>query len=84
MEDRATPCRAGGRRISVDEGQSAAALWNLRRLRMPSGMLYHPITVHSLYYAPIFGWLLLVSPNVTAEMCRSSSAVPSSHASTAP
>jgi len=25
------------------------------------GLLYHLVTVHSLWYAPIFGWLLLVS-----------------------
>jgi len=43
------------------KGQSAAALWSLPWLRMTTGMLYHLITVHSLYYAPIFGWLLLVS-----------------------
>ena len=43
------------------KGQSAAALWSLPWLRMTSGMLYHLVTVHSLYYAPIFGWLLLVS-----------------------
>jgi len=43
------------------KGQSAAPLWNLPWLQMTSGMLYHLITVHSLYYAPIFGWLLLVS-----------------------
>jgi ABC-2 type transport system permease protein len=42
-------------------GRSAAALWNLPWLSMTSGMLYHLITVHSLYYAPIFGWLLLIS-----------------------
>jgi ABC-2 type transport system permease protein len=42
-------------------GQSAAALWQLPWLHMTTGMLYHLITVHSLYYAPIFGWLLLVS-----------------------
>jgi hypothetical protein len=42
-------------------GRSAAALWHLPWLQMTSGMLYHLITVHSLYYAPIFGWLLLVS-----------------------
>jgi len=42
-------------------GRSAAALWQLPWLQMTSGMLYHLITVHSLYYAPIFGWLLLVS-----------------------
>jgi ABC-2 type transport system permease protein len=43
------------------KGHSAAALWTLPWLQMTSGMLYHLITVHSLYYAPIFGWLLLVS-----------------------
>ena len=42
-------------------GQSAAGLWKLPWLQMSSGLLYHLITVHSLYYAPIFGWLLLVS-----------------------
>ena len=43
------------------KGQSAAALWKLPWLQMSSGLLYHLVTVHSLYYAPIFGWLLLVS-----------------------
>ena len=43
------------------KGQSPAALWHLPWLQMSSGMLYHLVTVHSLYYAPIFGWLLLVS-----------------------
>ena len=42
-------------------GQSAAGLWNLPWLQMSSGLLHHLVTVHSLYYAPIFGWLLLVS-----------------------
>ena len=42
-------------------GQSGAALWKLPWLPMTSGLLYHLVTVHSLYYAPIFGWLLLVS-----------------------
>ena len=42
-------------------GRSAGALWKLPWLQMSSGMLYHLVTVHSLYYAPIFGWLLLVS-----------------------
>src|SRR6185436_15963149 len=42
-------------------GQSAAALWKLPWLGMSTGLLHHLITVHSLYYAPIFGWLLLVS-----------------------
>ncbi|HEX3582961.1 MAG TPA: ABC transporter permease [Thermoanaerobaculia bacterium] len=42
-------------------GRSAAPLWNLPWGLMTAGMLFHIITVHSLYYAPIFGWLLLVS-----------------------
>jgi len=43
-------------------GHSLAALWTrLPVFEMWSGLLYHLITVHSLYYAPIFGWLLLVS-----------------------
>ena len=42
-------------------GQSAAALWTLPWLRMTAGLFHHLLTVHSLYYAPIFGWLLLVS-----------------------
>src|SRR5256885_9608439 len=43
------------------KGQSAAAFWRLPWLQMSTGLLYHLVTVHSLYYAPIFGWLLLVS-----------------------
>ena len=43
------------------KGQSAADLWHLPWLPMTTGLLYHLVTVHSLYYAPIFGWLLLVS-----------------------
>jgi ABC-2 type transport system permease protein len=43
------------------KGQSASALWALPWLSMSAGMLHHLVTVHSLYYAPIFGWLLLVS-----------------------
>jgi len=42
-------------------GRSAAALWTLPWLQTWTGLLYHLVTVHSLYYAPIFGWLLLVS-----------------------
>ena len=43
------------------KGESAAPLWSLPWLQMTAGMLYHLVTVHSLYYAPIFAWLLLVS-----------------------
>jgi ABC-2 type transport system permease protein len=43
------------------KGLSVAALWLLPWLQMSLGLFYHLVTVHSLYYAPIFGWLLLVS-----------------------
>lgn len=43
------------------KGESAAPLWHLPWGQMTAGLLYHLVTVHSLYYAPIFGWLLLVS-----------------------
>jgi ABC-2 type transport system permease protein len=43
-------------------GHSATDLWTkLPWLEMSGMLLYHLITVHSLYYAPIFGWLLLIS-----------------------
>ncbi|HEX7190138.1 MAG TPA: ABC transporter permease, partial [Thermoanaerobaculia bacterium] len=42
-------------------GRNPAALWTLPWLPMTTGLLHHLVTVHSLYYAPIFGWLLLVS-----------------------
>ncbi len=45
------------------KGQSVGtALWSQLALsQMWMGLLYHLVTVHSLWYAPIFGWLLLVS-----------------------
>lgn len=46
---------------ALAKGLSAAALWGLPWLDMSFMLLYHLITVHALYYAPIFGWLLLVS-----------------------
>jgi len=43
-------------------GQSAAPLWtNLMLGQMWMGLLYHLLMIHSLWYSPIFGWLLLVS-----------------------
>ncbi len=47
----------------VAKGQSVGtALWNQLALsQMWMGLLYHLVTVHSLWYAPMFGWLLLVS-----------------------
>lgn len=48
--------------VLLANGQSALALWaKLPWGQMSLMLLYHLITVHSLYYAPIFGWLLLVS-----------------------
>ena len=48
--------------VVLGSGLSVATLWT--RLSLPQtwlGLLYHLVTVHSLWYAPIFGWLLLVS-----------------------
>ena len=46
----------------IGSGRSAATLWSgVPWFQMSSGLLYHLIAIHSLYYAPIFGWLLLVS-----------------------
>jgi ABC-2 type transport system permease protein len=43
-------------------GQSVAALWNhLSLFQMWVMMLYHLVAIHSLWYAPFYGWLLLVS-----------------------
>jgi ABC-2 type transport system permease protein len=41
-------------------GLSAAALWTPESLFQLS-LLYHLVTVHVLYHAPLYGWLLLVS-----------------------
>jgi ABC-2 type transport system permease protein len=47
----AMPLRSGG-----------AAQWmHTPLLPLWTAMLYHLMTVHALYYAPIYGWLLLVS-----------------------
>jgi ABC-2 type transport system permease protein len=48
--------------VLLGSGLSVATLWT--QLSLPQtwmGLLYHLVTVHSLWYAPIFGWLLLVS-----------------------
>lgn len=43
-------------------GKSVAALWAKVSLSQMSVMLlYHLVTVHMFWYAPIYGWLLLVS-----------------------
>ena len=51
-----------GSLVLIGRGVSAAALWSQTPLlSMWAAMLYHLLTVHALYYAPIYGWLLLVS-----------------------
>jgi ABC-2 type transport system permease protein len=48
--------------VLVGSGQGAALLWsNVSFFRMSLMLLYHLVAVHGLWYAPIFGWLLLVS-----------------------
>ncbi|HEX9493250.1 MAG TPA: ABC transporter permease [Thermoanaerobaculia bacterium] len=51
-----------GSAVALISGHSAAALWTkLPWFQMSGMLLYHLLSVHSLYYAPIFGWLLFVS-----------------------
>jgi len=48
--------------VLLGSGLSVATLWT--QLSLPQAwlmLLYHLVTVHALWYAPIFGWLLLVS-----------------------
>jgi ABC-2 type transport system permease protein len=48
--------------VLLGSGLSVTTLW--AQLSLPQswlGLLYHLVTVHSLWYAPMFGWLLLVS-----------------------
>ena len=48
--------------VLLGSGQSAAPLWShVPFFRMSLMLLYHLVAVHGLWYAPIFGWLLLVS-----------------------
>jgi ABC-2 type transport system permease protein len=48
--------------VLLGSGLSAAPLWsNVSIFRMSLMLLYHLVAVHGLWYAPIFGWLLLVS-----------------------
>jgi ABC-2 type transport system permease protein len=43
-------------------GVNIAALWSqVSFFRVSGVLLYHLLTVHGLYYAPIYGWLLMVS-----------------------
>jgi ABC-2 type transport system permease protein len=46
--------------VLAGSGMSVGALWS-QEFQVSVGMLYHLITVHSLWHAPIYAWLLLVS-----------------------
>ena len=51
-----------GSAVLLVRGGSVAELWSQTPLLpMWAAMLYHLLTVHALYYAPIYGWLMLVS-----------------------
>jgi ABC-2 type transport system permease protein len=48
--------------VLLGDGPGIATLWTqLPLFQMSLLLLYHLLAVHSLWYAPIFGWLLLVS-----------------------
>ena len=48
--------------VLLGSGLNVATLWTqLSFVQMSLLLLYHLLTVHSLWYAPFFGWLLLVS-----------------------
>jgi ABC-2 type transport system permease protein len=47
--------------VLLGSGLSAAALWQLPWFQMSAGLLFHLLAVHGFYYAPLYGWLLLLS-----------------------
>ncbi len=48
--------------VLLGQGQSMAVLWTRFSLvQMPVMVLYHLLSVHALWYAPIYAYLLLVS-----------------------
>ena len=48
--------------VLVGSGLSVGTLWaRMSFFHMSLMLLYHILTVHGLWYAPIYGWLLLVS-----------------------
>ncbi len=48
--------------VLLGSGRSVATLWTqLSLFQMWLMLLYHLLAVHALYYAPFYGWLLLVS-----------------------
>jgi ABC-2 type transport system permease protein len=43
-------------------GLNVAALWaQLSFFQMSAGLLYHLVTIHALWHAPLYSWLLMVS-----------------------
>jgi len=48
--------------VLLGSGVSAATLWTqVPFFQMSMMLLYHLVAIHSLWYAPVFAWLLLVS-----------------------
>ena len=48
--------------VLAGSGQSPAMLWShLSFFRMSLLLLYHLLTIHALWHAPLYAWLLLVS-----------------------
>jgi ABC-2 type transport system permease protein len=47
--------------VLLASGMSAAPLWTQFRLIPESMILLYGLTVHALWYAPLYGWLMLVS-----------------------
>jgi ABC-2 type transport system permease protein len=48
--------------VLLGGGLSAATLWTqLPMFQMSSMLLYHLVAIHGIWYAPFYGWLLLVS-----------------------
>ena len=47
--------------VLVGSGVGASTLWSLPLFQKSLMWLYHMVTVHGLWYAPFYGWLLLVS-----------------------
>jgi ABC-2 type transport system permease protein len=51
-----------GSAVLLGSGQSVATLWSqVPLVQMSVMLLYHLLAIHGLWYAPIYGWLLLVS-----------------------
>jgi ABC-2 type transport system permease protein len=48
--------------VLVGSGANIAAMWTQQSFfRASLELFYHMLTIHGLWYAPLYGWLLLVS-----------------------